>query len=79
MQVLAVRPALPADALVPAGQIAGREVEQQAAQQTPLAVAQEVAQVRAQRLAVAEVVVALDRCGRTPVTRRPPRRSGRAR
>ena len=61
MQVLAVRPALPADALVPAGQSARREVEQQAAQQTPLAVAQEVAQqVRAQRLAVAEVVVALD-------------------
>ena len=59
-QVLAVRLALPADAPVPAGQVAGREVEQQAAQQAPLAVAQEIAQVRAEWLAVAEVVVALD-------------------
>ena len=49
----------PADPLVATGQRVGRLAEQQAAQPTPLAVQQEVAQVRSPRLAVAEVVMPL--------------------
>ena len=51
---------LPADPLVPAGQPARGGVEQQAAEQALAAVAQEVGHVAAERLAVAQRVVALD-------------------
>ena len=51
---------LPADPLVPAGQPPRGGVEQQAAEQALAAVAQEVGHIAAQRLAVAERVVALD-------------------
>ena len=51
---------LPADPLVPAGQPPRGGVEQQAAEQALAAVAQEVGHIAAERLAVAERVVALD-------------------
>ena len=51
---------LPADPLVPAGQPARGGVEQQAAEQALAAVAQEVGHVAAERLAVAQRVVARD-------------------
>ena len=54
----ALRPAHPG---VAAEQRAGRLAEQQAAQPASVAVEQEVAQMRAQRLFIAEVVVALDK------------------
>ena len=57
--MLAVLLPRPADPLVAAGHLAHREVEQQAAQLAPLAVQHEVAQVRADRLAVAQGVVAI--------------------
>ena len=46
----------PADPLVAAAHVAGGEVEQQAAQLALLAIEQEVAQVRAQRLPIAQVL-----------------------
>ena len=49
----------PADPLVAAAHVAGGEVEQQAAQLALLAIEQEVAQMRAQRLPIAQRVVAL--------------------
>ncbi len=60
VQVLFVGPRGPADPGVAAGQRVGRLAEQQAAQRPPLPVQQEVAQVRAHRLTVAEVMVPLD-------------------
>ena len=60
VQVLLVGPRGPADPGVAAGQRVGRLAEQQAAQRPPLPVQQEVAQVRAHRLTVAEVMVPLD-------------------
>ena len=56
----AVLEPLPADPAVAAGQAAGGEVEQQAAEQALVAVAQEVAQMGAERLAVPQRMVALD-------------------
>ena len=56
----AVLEPLPADPAVATGQAAGGEVEQQAAEQALVAVAQAVAQIGSQRLAVAEWMVALD-------------------
>ena len=60
VEVLAVRLALPADPAVAALQVAGGEAEQQAAELAPVSVAQEVAQMRADGLAVALGMVALD-------------------
>ena len=58
--MLLVLPGRPADPLIAASQRAARLAEQHTAQPAPVPVEQEVAQVRAQRLAVAEVVVPLD-------------------
>ncbi len=60
VEVLAVRLALPADPAVAALQVAGGEAEQQAAELAPVSVEQEVAQMRADGLAVALGMVALD-------------------
>ena len=60
LQMGVVRLVLPADPLVPAGQLARGGVEQQAAEQALAAVAQEVGHVAAERLAVAQRVVARD-------------------
>ena len=58
--MLLVRALGPADPGIAAGQRAAGLAEQQAAQPAPVPVEQVIAQVRAERLAVAEVVVALD-------------------
>ena len=58
--MLLVLPGRPADPLIAASQRAARLAEQHTAQPAPVPVEQEVAQVRAQRLAVAEIVVPLD-------------------
>ena len=60
VQMLLVGTLRPAHPGVAAEQRAGRLAEQQAAQPAPVAVEQEVAQMRAQRLFIAEVVVVLD-------------------
>ena len=61
VQMLLVGALRPVHPGVAAEQRAGRLAEQQAAQPAPVAVEQEVAQMRAQRLFIAEVVVALDK------------------
>ena len=60
VQAAAVGLVLPADPVVAHRQVQGREVVQQAAQQAPVAVLEEVAQVGAEGLAVAQRLVALD-------------------
>ena len=60
VQMLLVGALGPADPVVAAGQRARRLAEQQAAQRALVPVAQEVAQLRAQRLAVAQVVIVVD-------------------
>ena len=60
VEMLLVRALGPADPGIAAGQRAAGLAEQQAAQPAPVPVEQVIAQVRAERLAVAEVVVALD-------------------
>ena len=60
VEVLLVLPGRPADPLIAISQRVARLAEQHTAQPAPVPVEQEVAQVPAQRLAVAEVVVPLD-------------------